>query len=88
MDFLDPAERVLHTSEVIFGGEGEQTVCIITIDVTHEILAFLGKFSHTGIIVRQIFFVQGVETTTETEGIFTNAKDGIMILSIKISKNQ
>ena len=82
LDLLDPAERVLHTGEVVFRRIGKETVGVIVVDHTEHILLVVLTCASARLVVRKVFLVQDTESTSKTVGILANAENRVMVLRV------
>ena len=84
LNFLNPAERILHSSKVILSGVGKQTVGEILIMHTQHMTQVFFHFFHASITRGKILLIQNTETTSKSVSIFTNSKNRVVVLSMNL----
>ena len=80
LNFLNPAERIFHSSKVIFSRVGKQTVGEVLIMHTQHVIQIFFYLFHASVTRGEILLVQNTETTSKSVCILTNSKNRIVVL--------
>ena len=80
LNFLNPAERIFHSSKIIFRRVGKQAVCEVLIMHTQHVIQIFFHLFHASVTRGKILLVQNTETTSKSVCILTNSKNRIVVL--------